>query len=218
MAITMALLVVGSVAATATFTYGKHTSNPVGLVAISWSAAITIAVYAGLIIRVFQQRAFRDRYQVEGAKQELDEAEQLADGAADLELAVLWRVTQKRLDYYHQIATAQAEKSFRHSQWATGGGFAVLIAAVALAALSNSTSATIAAGLVGTAGAALAGYLGKTFLRTQESSSAQLRSYFAQPLVFSQYLAAERLLAMIDGPDRVAAVQELIKSLAASPA
>jgi len=45
------------------------------------------------------------------------------------------------------------------------------------------------------AAAGLAGYIGRTFVRSQESAAAHLRAYFDQPLQFARYLAVERLLA-----------------------
>jgi hypothetical protein len=47
----------------------------------------------------------------------------------------------------------------------------------------------------GGAAAALAGYIGRTFIRSQETAARYLRAYFDQPLAFSRYLAAERLLS-----------------------
>jgi hypothetical protein len=48
---------------------------------------------------------------------------------------------------------------------------------------------------LGAVAAAFAGYIGRTFVRSQESAASHLRAYFDQPLEFSRYLAAERLLA-----------------------
>ena len=47
--------------------------------------------------------------------------------------------------------------------------------------------------------------MSRTFLRTQEGSAAHLRAYFEQPLEFSKYLAAERLLLNIDADERAPA-------------
>ncbi|MFG2723673.1 hypothetical protein [Streptomyces canus] len=38
------------------------------------------------------------------------------------------------------------------------------------------------------------GQLGRTFVESQETASGHLRAYFDQPLMFSRFLAAERLL------------------------
>ncbi|CCH34780.1 hypothetical protein ABZ816_29525 [Actinosynnema sp. NPDC047251] len=187
--------------------------------ALSFAGATLLALvcfggYAAFYLRLSSRRSFSDAQRVAEARRRLHEAEDVAEASEELELSALWRATQKRLDYYHEIATTQAEKSFRHSQWAIIGGFAVLILSVVIAAFSRSIGGAIAAGAIGTAGAGLAGYLGKTFLRTQEKTSNQLQSYFGQPLVFSQYLAAERLLDMLDGEQKAESVQDLIRSMA----
>jgi hypothetical protein len=87
---------------------------------------------------------------------------------------------------------------------------------VIVAATSATTGGAFAAAATGAAGGVLAGYLSKTFLQTSESSAEQLRLYFEQPLTFSQYLAAERLLLDLEGADRTAVTRELIKQMAKS--
>lgn len=179
------------------------------LYVLLFTLPVGFAAYSFAIFRIKVKREeLRERLQVAEAQQELEQAERNAHAANALGLESLWDVTQKRLDYYHTLATAQAEVSFRHSQRAVIGGFGALVVALLVATFSGSTGAAVASGLVGVAGAALAGYLSKTFLRTQETTSAQLRSYFSQPLTFSQHLAAERLLNLLDGEQKAAAVRE----------
>src|SRR5262249_12399359 len=60
---------------------------------------------------------------------------------------------------------------------------------------AKTTTAAVSAGGLGAVGAAFAAYIGKTFIRSQESAADHLRAYFDQPLELSRYLAAERLLA-----------------------
>jgi secreted trypsin-like serine protease len=110
----------------------------------------------------------------------------------------LWRVTHAGLDYHHQIATGQARQSFRNAQIAMGVGFVLLVVFAVLALTAQSTTGTIVTGALGAASAAFAAYIGRTFVRSQETAAAHLRSYFAQPLEFSRYLAAERLLNSIE--------------------
>jgi hypothetical protein len=143
---------------------------------------------------------------------DLSEAALLGSAAAALErvvplirpedrlaLPALWEVTHSRLDLYHQIATGQARDSFRNAQRAMWAGFVLLAAFAVLAALSRSTAAAITTAALGGVSAAFAGYISRTFVRSQESAASHLRAYFDQPLEFSRYLAAERLMASLDG-------------------
>jgi hypothetical protein len=50
-------------------------------------------------------------------------------------------------------------------------------------------------------------------MKSQESAAAQLRAYFLQPLEFSKYLAAERLLPMVGDEGRTTAVNKMIESI-----
>ncbi|MEU5331394.1 TRADD-N-associated membrane domain-containing protein [Streptomyces parvus] len=112
-----------------------------------------------------------------------------------LELAALWDATHARLDLYHQIATSQARTSFRNAQIAMSAGFLLLVLFAGIALWASSTVVAIVAGGLGAVSAALAGYVAKTFIRSQEAAATHLRSYFDQPLELSRYLAAERLVA-----------------------
>jgi len=71
----------------------------------------------------------------------------------------------------------------------------LLISFAVLAANVHSTAGAITAGGLGAVAAAFAGYIGRTFVRSQDSAASHLRAYFDQPLEFSRYLGAERLLA-----------------------
>jgi hypothetical protein len=133
-----------------------------------------------------------------------------------LTLAALWELTHGRLDLYHQIVTRQARNSFGAAQVSMAIGFVLLVVFAVLAAEAKTTAA-IGAGGLGAVGAAFAAYIGKTFIRSQESAASHLRAYFDQPLELSRYLAAERLLA--DAKDltpeqRAAIVSSLVQSIA----
>lgn len=145
--------------------------------------------------------------------------EQLAIERRDdrLTLAALWEVTHGRLDLYHQIVTNQARRSFGAAQVAIIIGFVLLIAFAILAAQAKTTASAISAGSLGAVGAAFAAYIGRTFIRSQESAASHLRAYFDQPLELSRYLAAERLLA--DATDlaaeqRAAILSTLVQAIA----
>lgn len=136
-----------------------------------------------------------------------------------LELAALWDTTHARLDLYHQIATGQAKTSFRNAQIAMGVGFLLLILFAGVALWASTTAVAIVAGGLGAVSAALAGYVAKTFIRSQEAAATHLRSYFDQPLELSRYLAAERLVA--DGDltqeQRGEILSALVQAMVAGP-
>ncbi|MEV7130515.1 hypothetical protein [Streptomyces sp. NPDC093260] len=115
--------------------------------------------------------------------------------AARLTLAELWTVTHSRLDLYHAIATGQARRSFRNAQVAMIIGFALLILFVVIGLRASTTAGSVVAGGLGAVAAALAGFVSRTFVKSQEAAAKHLRGYFDQPLEFSRYLAAERLIA-----------------------
>jgi hypothetical protein len=134
-----------------------------------------------------------------------------------LTLAALWDVTHGRMDLYHQIVTGQARNSFRAAQVAMGVGFVVLVVFAVVAVQAKTTTGAITTASLGTVGAAFAAYIGKTFIRSQESAADHLRAYFDQPLELSRYLAAERLLADagdLTAEQRAAIVGSLVQSIA----
>jgi hypothetical protein len=77
------------------------------LLATGYIASLIFMVYRGT-----QRRAVRDRRVLGIAKVELDKAEADVGDESRTDFGTLWKVTQKRLDYYHKIATSQAERSF----------------------------------------------------------------------------------------------------------
>jgi hypothetical protein len=181
--------------------------------------AATFMYFAFFLRNISRSRArreFSDRMLLGQAQAELRQVEDEITGG-DTDFGTLWAATQKRLDYYHKIATTQAERSFMYGQIAAGAGFVVIIIAAFVAGFSRSTAAAIASGVTGVAGGGLGAYIGSTFMKSQDMASAQLRAYFSQPLEFSKYLAAERLLTFIDKSDRTAAVNDMISSIMSMP-
>ncbi|MFF8654442.1 hypothetical protein [Streptomyces huasconensis] len=131
---------------------------------------------------------------------------------ARLTLTELWTVTHRRLDLYHDIALGQASRSFRNAQIAMILGFALLVGFVIIALQASTTAGAVVAGGLGAVAAALAGYVSRTFVRSQEAAASHLRAYFDQPLEFSRYLAAERLVADANLSDEQRA--EIVSALA----
>jgi hypothetical protein len=173
-----------------------------------------------------QRAALRERLE-ETKRQQQALISTLIENAANtpkqedrLALSALWTVTHSRLDLYHQIATGQARRSFLTAQVATALGFLMLIGFAALAFNVHSTAAAITTGGLGAVSAALAGYIGRTFVRSQESAAEHLRAYFDQPLEFANFLAAERLLASqqdLPAAQRADMLNAIIRAMVASP-
>ena len=123
------------------------------------------------------------------------------------------------MDLYHQIATDQARRSFITAQVAIAFGFLLLVAFAIMASQIHTTPGAITATALGAVSAALAGYISRTFVRSQESAAGHLRVYFDQPLEFAKYLAAERLLtsdADLDADKRSAILTALVQAIVAS--
>lgn len=132
----------------------------------------------------------------------------------EINFATLWAATQRRLDYYHNIAAQQSTNSFRNGQVATGIGFFVVAGLGVAATFASDATRAIAASIVAASGAALSGFIGATYMRMQREASAQLRQYFMQPVEFSRILGAERLIeAISDEAERGRAVQEIVKAM-----
>ncbi|MFF4275889.1 hypothetical protein [Streptomyces sp. NPDC001536] len=186
------------------------------------SAAAGVGIYLYGTLPLFQinrkraRREFLDRVILGEALDELRQAEAEAS-ESDVTFQSLWFATQKRLDYYHKIATTQAERSFLYGQVAASVGFLILLAAAAFAAFAKNATASVVAGALGATAGGIGAYLGSTFLKMQERASTQLSDYFTQPLEFSKYLAAERLLSSLDGRDKSLAVRDIISAISGVP-
>ncbi|WP_251093109.1 hypothetical protein [Streptomyces sp. Caat 7-52] len=139
--------------------------------------------------------------------------------ASRLTLPELWTLTHRRLDLYHDIATGQARRSFRNAQIAMFAGFFLLVVFVAVALQASTTAGSIVAGGLGAVSAALAGFVSRTFVKSQETAAAHLRAYFDQPLEFSRHLAAERLItdAALTPAQRAEVLMALVQTMVAPP-
>ena len=136
-----------------------------------------------------------------------------------LTLPALWAVTHSRLDLYHDIATGQARRSFRNAQAAMIIGFVLLVVFVFVALEASTTAGSVVAGGLGAVSAALAGFISRTFIKSQDTAATHLRAYFDQPLEFSRYLAAERLIvdAGLTYEDRAKVLTNLVQAMASPP-
>lgn len=171
--------------------------------AIYGALALLVALLANAYILLFRRlelrRQLRGRLIVEAAQEALQSVEEsvfskISSSASELELSSLWDATHKRLNLYHSIATEQAQISFRRANAAMIIGFVIVGLSIPIALISNGIATSISISLLGAIAAALSAFIGQTFIRSQETAADHLRAYFLQPLEFSRYLVAERLL------------------------
>ncbi|MFB8114274.1 hypothetical protein ACFC51_00075 [Streptomyces sp. NPDC055962] len=172
---------------------------------------------AGRDLHVSPQRRPQEGQPQPSDQVEEDTSEEPRHGA--LGLPELWTTTHARLSLYHEIATGQAKKSFKSAQRAMWTGFVLLVLFTILALVASTTAGAIVVGGLGAVSAALAAFVSKTFVRSQEAAATHLRSYFDQPLELSRYLAAERLIA--DGDlsqeQRGEVLSALVQAMVAGP-
>lgn len=181
-----------------------------GFAVLIWALCASVGI---LIYWTRARSSFQDHQILSRARRDLMQAEDDVAIDGSLDFLSLWSVTQKRLDYYHRIATTHAERSFLYGQIAAASGFAVIVIAAIIAAFARSTEASVASAITGVAGGGLGAYIGATFMRSQDVASVQLREYFHQPLEFSKFLAAERLLEQLSEGDRTSATQQVIEAI-----
>lgn len=151
------------------------------------------------------------------AIERLKAVDSLAASSEDpLDLAVLWSATDDRIRAYHTLATNQARSSFRIAQTVMIVGFVAVITLGMVAAFAPNGTAAIAASVVAVSAAALSGFVGATFMKSQSEASSQLREFFLQPVESARLLGAERLLKTLDGdPERKArAVETMVTAMA----
>ncbi|MFC7218193.1 hypothetical protein ACFQLX_08435 [Streptomyces polyrhachis] len=160
---------------------------------------ILLAAVVVLALRAWMDDSYSDSPVIEEGRERVRVAQRNLENVLEgedraLALGRLWHLTHERLSLYHDIATGQARKSFMSAQRAMTAGFVLLVVFVVAAALADSVAVAAVAGGLGAVAAALAAFVSKTFVKSQETAAEHLRAYFNQPLEFSRYLAAERLL------------------------
>lgn len=119
----------------------------------------------------------------------------------ELLLAPTWKAVNARLNSYHLDAQRQGRTAFGFAMSAMVLGFAFLAGSAWLALMAEATAGAVIAGGLGATSALVSGYVSKTFLRTYQETSVQLRGYFAQPVEAARFLFAERAIAVSGLPD-----------------
>lgn len=176
---------------------GNTLTNPV-----FW-ASVGGAMVAGILLasveRLVSSATERADNRIDRASKRLAQLGEVDPGEQEQSLTLdrLWRETNERLLQYHEIALAQAEKSFGWAQGAMIGGFVliVLYAAVAtILAFNQHPSGAIVLGALGVVSAALTGFVSRTLIRSQEAAGRHMATYFHQPMETMRFLSAERLI------------------------
>jgi Cyanobacterial TRADD-N associated 2-Transmembrane domain len=124
----------------------------------------------------------------------------------------LWEGAQARLAMYHQLAVIQGRQSFRMLLLFSSLGFGLLAFVVWKGTEVHTTAGGLALGAAGVAGAALSGYVSRTFMRAYRDANERLVDYFAEPLDMSRLLVAERLLRSVPDGERGRVVETIIDS------
>jgi hypothetical protein len=167
--------------------------SPVAFVISAFSLICSVAVPLG-ILRESGLRA-DDEWKCERDCNQLDMA---LGRIGDKTLSGLARANFKQMRTFTVIAQRQARMSFYASLTASGIALFILIAGAAAANGLTATPAKITAGSLAAAGAALSGFLAKTFLNSYSMAARQMSYYYGQPLVHCYLLHAEWLMSVAE--------------------
>ncbi|GAA2802949.1 hypothetical protein GCM10010441_29590 [Kitasatospora paracochleata] len=171
----------------------EHMPDWMWVVLAVCAGVLTVGGVVWLGFRAKRDRAAETVAVERAALQRRINEKRLANLKAITPLAELLELNQKQIDAYHRIATGQADRSFRSSQWAMWIGLAVVVVCFAVGLKVPSGEAKIFIGAMGGVGTVLSGYLSRTYLQVYGQTLAQLNRYFEQPVLTGYYLTAERL-------------------------
>jgi len=121
-----------------------------------------------------------------------------------------FEVNQESLNRYQQLTQSQATSSYRVAQTSIFAGLIMLLAGAYYAIRTDDTTAQIIVGGLAAMGSAISGYIGATSIRMYQRAQAQMNFYYAQPLVQSYILQAERLCKLLSKDRRDAAYEKVI--------
>lgn len=222
----VASIVVGIVAALLSSSQVSSASGAAEWVAVGVALVAVLATVAGGFVFEARDRAVRLRSEEirvrvrsaeDGLAKAISDAIQ-ADGAEErrldeaLLLSRVWQSVTARLEQYHDDAQSQGRRAFNAAMTAMSVGFLATIGCGAVAVfLATTNTAAVVIGSLGAVSAALSGFVARTYLRTYESVSGQLRGYFSQPVEASRYLSAERAIHVSGLPED--ARRDLMKAL-----
>jgi hypothetical protein len=199
----------------------SNNATPIDVPLWIWASLLGVLVaglIAWLVYLYFRGKLAAEDSQRIAAQAEREEAavasalDQLRE---KMSLPSLLDLNRLSLNRYHDIATDQANKSFRSGQRAMWIGFAWLLACLTASALVAEGERRLILGSFGILGGALAAFLGRTYLRVYETSLHQLNQFYDQPLLNSYYLSAERL-ATESGELQDALMRDIVGSMLAT--
>lgn len=160
--------------------------------------------------RDYEERLDRER------TDQLRAARDAALPVGEAKLARLLSANRDLLDEYQRPVRRQARTSYTFAQIAIFVGLLLLIGGVVITLLASDSSAKLGVAGVAAVGAAVSGYVARTYLRVYERAQDQLNFYFREPLISSYLLTAERLAEKLTGnlKDEVHAemVREMVRA------
>ena len=130
-----------------------------------------------------------------------------------IRMGYLFDVYNKQIEKYQTETQARAGWSFIFAIFSMLAGLAVVIGGGTYVLSGANYQARTAGVVMAGIGAALSGFITRTFLDVHKLSLGQLNRYFRQPVLNSHILTAQRLAEQIEDP---AARQELIKMIIAA--
>ena len=127
-------------------------------------------IFTAVVIEFNAKKKFDQKTEELEAKANVASAVSDVDDVDDkVPLSALIKLNRAEMAEYHALVKAQAHRAFQHCQLSMAAGFAILLAGavtVALPAVPNHAKYAVAA--LAAVGAAISGYITRTFLRNHE--------------------------------------------------
>jgi len=176
-----------------------HPSHPLGgslIIAASWLVALIFwAVY-------FQWRARKiEKYE---AARPRSRTRGRAPDEQDL--------NQQSLERYQYLTQSQATSSYRLAQAAILVGLLILLGGITITIKTSGTATTqLVVGGLTALGSTISAYVGATSIRIYNRTLNQMNFYYAQPLVRSYVLQAEKLSEKLSADRKDVALEKIIE-------
>jgi hypothetical protein len=183
-----------------------------------WVATLSTTVASvvfGLLAYAVHATALGE-YEDRRDRQRAEEARAARDallGMGETELTRLLTANRELLDEYQKPVRRQARTSYLAAQIATFVGLGILVAGTTIILALGESSARLGVGALAAVGAALSGFIARTFLRVYERAQDQLNFYFREPLVTSYLLTAERIAGKLEGELRQQALADMVSEI-----
>jgi hypothetical protein len=189
------LLIISVAAAAAGWRYRQGGSSgwlfPVAFVVSAFSLICSV----GVPLAILKESSLRAEDE-EKCRRDCDDLHAALAGISDGTLRGLAQANFTQMRGFTVIAQRQARLSYYASLAASAISLFILITGAAAADGLAATPAKITAGSLAAAGAALSGFLAKTFLNSYSMASRQMSYYYGQPLVHCYLLHAEWLMEL----------------------